>query len=282
MRVHEQPAVRPAAPARFSNRREEARGGIGHMGFSDWNRRIAQRIESWYLRGLNMESEYKQAIQELTETDSLILDAGAGKRCFYKRVGMRVVGADILSTDLAENSDLTYAVATDLSAGFPFRSESFDAITACYFMEHIPDTEKFLRGAATVLKPGGKIFLLFPCRYAPFAIINRMIPNPWTVGLLRSFLRDSNGGFPARYTKCWPSGMRKVLERNGFRVIHQRVCHYQAFYCAAFLPFYLLCLAYDAMTRAAGIETLASSVVMVAQKIDGYSARAELQQPLNS
>ena len=158
--AEEQPAVRPAASERYSNRREEVRREIGHMGFSDWNRRIAQRIEGWYLRGLNMESAYKQAIQDLTETDSLILDAGAGKRCFYKRDGMRVVGVDILCTDLAENSDITYGVATNLSAGFPFRAESFDAITACYFMEHIPDTDKFIRNAATVLKPNGRIFLL--------------------------------------------------------------------------------------------------------------------------
>jgi SAM-dependent methyltransferase len=280
--AEEKPAVRPAAPERFSDRHEGERRGIEQMGFSDWNRRIAQRIEGWYLRGLNMESEYKQAIQELTETDSLILDAGAGKRCFYKRDGMHVVGADVLATDLAENSDISCAVATDLSAGFPFRAESFDAITACYFMEHIPDTNKFIQNAATVLKPNGRVFLLFPCRYAPFAIVNRMIPNRWTVGLLRGFLKDSHGGFPAKYSKCWPGGMRKVLERNGLRVIHQKVCHYQAFYCAAFLPLYLLCLAYDAMTRASGIETLASSVVMVAQKIDRSSDRAEVQPPLNS
>jgi len=252
------------------------------MGFFDWNKRIAQRIEGWYLQGLNMESAYKQVIQDHTKADSLILDAGAGKRCIYAREGMHIVGADVLSSDLAQNHDIEYAVATDLSSGFPFRSESFDAITACYFMEHIPDTDKFIRNATTVLKPNGRIFLLFPCRYAPFAIVNRILPNRWTVGLLRGFLKDSKGGFPATYTKCWPSGMRKVLERSGFRIIYQKVCHYQAFYCAAFLPLYLLCLAYDAATRAAGIETLASSVVMVAQKIDHCSARTEQRQPLNS
>jgi SAM-dependent methyltransferase len=237
------------------------------VGFSDWNRRITQRLEGWYLQGLNMESAYKQAIRDHTKTDSLILDAGAGKRCFYKSDGMRIVGADILSADLTQNPDIEYAVATDLSSSFPFRPGSFDAITACYFMEHIPDTEKFVRDAANVLKPSGKIFLLFPCRYAPFAVFNRIVPNRWTVGLLHRFLKDSHGGFPAKYSKCWPNGMRKVLERNGFRIIYQKVCHYQAFYCAAFLPLYMLCLAYDAMTRAAGIETLASSVLIGAEKI---------------
>lgn len=248
------------------------------VGFSDWNRRMVQKIEDWYLRGLNMETAYKQAIQDLAEAGALVLDAGAGKRSFYVQNSLRVVGADIRCGDLAENPDIRYAVATDLSAGFPFRAESFDAITACYFMEHIPDPEKFVRNAASALKPSGKIFLLFPCRYAPFAIVNRIIPNRWTVGLLRRFAKDSNGGFPARYSKCWPNGMRKVLEQNGFRIVQQTVCHYQAFYCAAFLPLYLLMLAYDAMTRAAKMESLASSVLLVAQKIEGRAAKVEMQR----
>jgi len=245
------------------------------MGFFDWNRRIALRIEGWYLRGLNMESAYKQAIQELTDADSLILDAGAGKRCFYKRDGMRIVGADVLWSDLAQNSELGFAVAANLSAGIPFRPESFDAITACYFLEHIPEPERFVREAASVLKPGGKIFMLFPCRYALFAVLNRIIPNRWTVALLRRFQKNSEGGFPASYSKCWPNGMRKVLEQNGFRVVRQTVCHYQAFYYSSFLPLYLLNLAYDAITKVTRMESLASSVLIAAQKISPGSIDSE-------
>jgi SAM-dependent methyltransferase len=249
------------------------------VGFSDWNKRLALRIEAWYLKGLNMETAYKGAIQELTGPDALILDAGSGKRCFYKREGMRIVGADVLSADLAKNPDVRFAVATDLSAGFPFQPGSFDAITASYFMEHLPDSERFLREAATTLKPGGKLFLLFPCRYAPFAIINRMIPNRWTVGLLRRFLKESQGGFPATYSNCWPNGMRRVLERNGFRIVLQTACHYQSFYYSAFLPLYLLSLAYDAATRAGGLDWLASSVLIGAQKIQPAAAGSESAWP---
>lgn len=272
-------AVGPAAQGPDPGGCDVAKRGLRGMTLFNWNRRLVQSMEGWYLKGLNMESVYKQAIHELTEIDALILDAGAGKRCFYKRAGMRIVGVDILSSDLAENADVEYAVATDLSVGFPFRPHAFDAITACYFVEHIPDIERFIRSAGSALKPGGKIFLLFPCRYALFAMFNRMIPNKWTVKLLRRYLEDSHGGFPAKYEKCWPNGMRKVLERNGFRVIYQKVSHYQAFYCAAFLPSYLLCLAYDAVTRAVGIEALASSVIIVAQKVDGTSTRTVIQRP---
>ena len=277
----EQGAVGPAAPGQSPDLCDMTTRGEGGMAFSSWNKRVVRRMEDWYLQGLDMESLYKQAIHELTETNAFILDAGAGKRCLYKRDGMRIVGVDILSPDLAENPDVRYAVATDLSVAFPFRPHSFDAITACYFVEHILDTERFTRNAASVLKPGGKIFLLFPCRYAPFAIFNRIIPNRWTVRLLRRFLPESHGGFPAKYEKCWPNGMRTVLERNGFRVIYERVSHYQAFYCAAFLPLYLLCLAYDAMTRASGIKALASSVIMVAEYIDNGRSMTGPQQRLN-
>jgi SAM-dependent methyltransferase len=277
----EQPAAKPAAPASSSGQSNGAPTRLRRMGFADWNKRLAQRVESWYLQGLNMEEVYKETIQKHTEPDALILDAGAGKRCLYKREGMRVVGVDVLPCDLAENPDIGYAVVTDLSVGFPFQPQTFNAITACYFVEHIPDTESFMRDAAIALKPRGKIFLLFPCRYAPFAIFNRIIPNGWTVGLLRRFLKESQGGFPAQYSRCWPNGMQKVLEQNGFRIIFQKVCHYQAFYCAAFLPLYLLCLTYDAMTRATGIKALASSVIMVAEKIDQGCSEAASQQRLH-
>ena len=236
------------------------------MGFFDANRRVANKIETWYLRDLNMETALKQAVQNLVNPDSLILDAGAGQRSFYSRSRLRIVGADLLSNDLVKNPDIECAVVANLSKDFPFRPETFDAITACYFIEHLPDSEEFIRNAAKVLKPAGRIFLLFPCRYAPFAVINRIIPNKWTVRLLNHFLSNSHGGFPATYSNCSPNKMRRVLERNGFRMVHTKVCHYQAFYYSAFLPLYLLNLAYDGLTRAFKLEFLASSGLIVAEK----------------
>jgi SAM-dependent methyltransferase len=236
------------------------------VGFFDANRRIANKIETWYLRGLKMETSFKQAVQDLVKPDSLILDAGAGQRSFYSRSGLRIIGADLLSNDLVENPDIESAVVANLSEEFPFRPEAFDGITACYFIEHLLDSEEFIRNAARALKPAGRIFLLFPCRYAPFAVINRLIPNKWTVRLLTHFLKNSHGGFPAIYSNCSPNKMRRALERNGFRIVLTKVCHYQAFYYSAFLPLYLLNLAYDGITRAFKLEFLASSALIVAEK----------------
>jgi 2-polyprenyl-3-methyl-5-hydroxy-6-metoxy-1,4-benzoquinol methylase len=236
------------------------------VGFFDANKRIANKIETWYLQGLNMEALFKQAVQTLVRPDSLILDAGAGQRSFYSRSGLRIIGADLLSHDLVENPDIESAVVANLSKDFPFRPETFDGITACYFIEHLPDSGEFIRNAAKTLKPGGKLFLLFPCRYAPFAVINRLIPNKWTVRLLSHFLKSSHGGFPATYSNCSPNKMRRVLERNGFRIVLTKVCHYQAFYYSAFLPLYLLNLAYDGIMRAFKLEFLASSGLIVAEK----------------
>src|SRR6267143_4959079 len=165
---------------------------IPAVGFFDANRRVAQKIETWYLRDLNMESAYKHAVQDFVTPNSLILDAGAGQRSFYARSGLRIVGADLITSDLVKNPDIEYAVVANLAVDFPFRPETFDAITACYFIEHMPDSEEFIRSAAKVLKPAGRLFLLFPCRYAPFALINRIIPNKWTVGLLNRFFKDSH------------------------------------------------------------------------------------------
>jgi SAM-dependent methyltransferase len=218
-----------------------------------------------------MESAFSNAVHDLVKPDSLILDAGAGQRSFYARSGFHIVGSDLLTSDLLKNPDIEFAVVANLSADFPFQPETFDAITACYFVEHMPDSEVFIRSVAKALRPGGRLFMLFPCRYAPFAVINRIIPNKWTVGLLHRFLKDSHGGFPATYSNCSPFQMRNVLERNGFRVVINKVCHYQAFYYSAFLPLYLLSLAYDGFTRALKIESLASSALVVAERTGGDS-----------
>lgn len=231
-----------------------------------WNRRMARRIEGAIHVNFCMESIYREAILNSLEAGSIVVDAGAGERCVYASQGLRVIGADVLISDLKKNKDIESAVVSDLEADLPFRSESVEAITNCYFVEHIHDTERFIQNVARVLKPRGKLFMLFPCRYAPFAFINRMIPNKIVVEMLHRFVEGSHGGFPATYNNCHPKRMREILCRNGFRVVQTEVCYYQSHYYASFLPLYLLSLAYDMILHKLKIETMAASAFIFAEK----------------
>jgi SAM-dependent methyltransferase len=236
------------------------------MNVFNWSRNIARQIERAVLGNYSIETTYRDAIRSSIHEGALVLDAGAGKRCIYAGRGLCVIGSDTSPSDLKSNPDIQFAMVSDLERGFPFRPNSLDAVTACYFVEHIHDSEKFIRNAASVLRPGGKLFLLFPCRYAPFAIINRMISNQLTVKLLQWFTEDSHGGFPATYNNCWPDRMREILERNGLEVIGTECCFYQSHYYASFLPVYFCSLAYDMLMKALNIERMAASAFMFAEK----------------
>jgi SAM-dependent methyltransferase len=241
-----------------SRPRERVRNPFG------WSRNVARRLERAVFGGYSIENTYRDAIRSSIREGALVLDAGTGERCIYAGRNLRVIGSDTLLGDLRNNPDIKYAVASDLERGFPFRSNSLDAVTACYFVEHIHDPEEFVRNVAHVLRPGGRLFLLFPCRYAPFAVINRIISNRLTVKMLQWFVEGSHGGFPAAYKNCWPSRMRKILEKNGLNVVATELCFYQSHYYASFLPIYICSLAYDMLMKTLNIERMAASTCMCA------------------
>jgi SAM-dependent methyltransferase len=243
-----------------------------------WSRRVSGRIERAVLGNYSIETVYREAIASLIDEGALVLDAGAGKRCIYGSRRLRVIGSDMSLQDLRGNADVQLAVVTDLGRDFPFRLNSLDAVTACYFVEHIRDSEQFIRNVANALRPGGRFFLLFPCRYAPFAVINRMISNKFAVTMLRWFVEDSQGGFPAMYNNCWPRRMRDVLKRNGLNVLRTELCFYQSHYYASFLPVYVCSLAYDMLMKAFAIESMAASAYMFGEK----SPHTERLPPANA
>jgi SAM-dependent methyltransferase len=252
----------PASPTSSVHSRPNYRA----VNLFSWSRTVARRIERAVLGSYSIETIYRDAIRSSVEEGALVLDAGTGERCIYAGRGLHVIGSDMLLGDLESNPDIEFAVVSDLERGFPFRPNSLDAVTACYFVEHIHDSDKFIRNVASVLRPGGKVFLLFPCRYAPFAIINRMISNKLTVKMLHWFVEDSQGGFPATYNNCWPSRMREILERNGLEVFGTECCFYQSHYYASFLPVYLCSLAYDMLMKDLNVERMAASACVVGKK----------------
>ena len=92
---------------------------------------------------------------------ALVLDAGAGEgmyRGLFKR--HRYVAADLAVGD----ADWDYSglsAVTDLSR-LPFSGDTFDAVLTTQTLEHLTEPAAFLRAAARVLKPGGRLFLTAP------------------------------------------------------------------------------------------------------------------------
>ena len=135
-----------------------------------------------------------------------------------------------------------------------------------------PDIPPRERGPV-VLRPGGLMIHAFPGKYAPFALINQLLPNRVArrlVGYLHPEWREEdNYGFLAFYDRCCFSALHDLLDGNGFKNLRFDLLYYQSVYFNFFFPLYVLMLAYDLIASALGIRNLASGIVVTAERSPG-------------
>lgn len=212
-----------------------------------------------------------RAIQE--NKVRIAVDVGGGKTCAFaefldRREAVKIVAADISADELAVNHSADARVATDLTRGLPFAGESIDLIASRSVLEHLDDLEAFLREAARVMRPGGSFIHWIPCRYAPFAVINRILPHKAARAILYFMEPGVKGicGFRAVYDRCYPSALQRLFEQHGFEIEVMRPSYYQSRYYAFFVPFYLLSSLYEITAQALGLRNLCAHVLIAARK----------------
>lgn len=92
-----------------------------------------------------------------------ILEIGCG-RGFLTREMQKTV-PDTVGIDInikAINSGVTRGLKVMDATRMDFPAGSFDKIYSCHTVEHVKETDKFLKEMERVLKPGGKILLVYP------------------------------------------------------------------------------------------------------------------------
>ena len=113
-----------------------------------------------------------------------VLDVGCGRGHVVnalRELGVHAEGID-LNPNAAEVALIPH-VRTMSATDLEFESESFDAVVSFHAIEHIPDIDAALAEMARVVRPGGKVLLVYPAEpirglYAiPTAII--LHGNPW-------------------------------------------------------------------------------------------------------
>ena len=117
-----------------------------------------------------------------------------------------------------------------------------------------------------MVKSGGRTVHLLPCRYAPFAVIARVLPFSLAKSILH-FVNPYSAGvveFPVFYNRCTAHQLRELMAKNGFREIRTVVGYYQSDYFEAFFPAFILSVAYELVVRALGLSTLGAYVVVSA------------------
>ena len=239
------------------------------------NRRIASAIEQRLpQRRLDISSEYTLVVtrhMRALEPGAVIVDAGGGRRCAVaegKPAGAHLVAVDESAAELALNREVDETRVADISRALPFADSEVAMVVSKHVLEHLPDTGGFVREAARVLSPGGRLICVFPARYAPFALLNRIVPARYKQRLLHSLHPETEGTlrFRAYYDRCNASAMSALLASSGFEIEALIPSYYQSHYFGFFLPLYLASALYELVVASAGARDLAANLLIVARK----------------
>lgn len=247
--------------------------------FLDINRAICERIEDRLPDSFtaSLLALHLRAVAKLANRrpNQVLVDAGGGRKSPYRkfmdpRMETYVLALDISEEELNENDSATSAAAADLSISIPLKDESADLIATRSLIEHLEDTESFLRECQRVLKPGGCVINVFPSKFSPFSIINQVLPTRLARFLLYSFHPDwtESCGFRAYYDNCNYSAVKRTAEQSGLIIESFNLRYYQSIYFNFFVPFYLVSLCYDLILSSIGIKNLCCQIMLIARKAD--------------
>jgi len=120
------------------------------------------------LRFLSRELSKGKDILEIGCSSGFMMDA-------FKESGLNTVGIEPsqkFSDFLKQRGHVTFNSLEELKQKMP--SQKFDLIVHFFVLEHIRNTEKFLREQLDMLKPGGKIIAEVPCVNDPLTSVYKI------------------------------------------------------------------------------------------------------------
>lgn len=201
-----------------------------------------------------------------------ICDVGSGRHPFLSAESKRDMGATVTGWDIsAEEIDAAPAGAYDDVVVSDISSQRlgprFDLVICQSVMEHVRDVEGAFAAISGMLNPNGLLVTFCPNRRAPFAIINRCLPERVKLALLNRLFPETKVGygFPAFYDHCTPAEFRALAERNGLEVV-QLACFYKSSYFSFFLPFHVAYRCWNLLAGALAGEAGSETFALVARK----------------
>lgn len=243
--------------------------------FVKFNRTLSWLVSPQSLADHDIANEYTRlgALLMSQPNVSRVVDVGAGKvwhfPLHYKKwYGIKLIGVDIDGEEMADNTLLDEKFVADVVENIPVDPESVDLIMVRSGVEHFSDNQRFLDNAYAALRPGGFLIAFFPNRYAPFAIINRMLPQRVSKRVLQETAHETADelGFKVFYDRTNYTGFRRLYAKAGFKAVYHLPSFYSCFYFRFFLPLFFLSYFFDTMRFMIGSPRLAAYHIWVLQK----------------
>lgn len=164
-------------------------------------------------------SNYKAEVVRLINSKPRpdMIEIGAGRNPLFsdtelpENVGSYTIG-DISRKELDRAPGSWKKCCFDVCGDISSVPARFDLAFTQMLAEHVPDGHRFHSNVFSLLKPGGIAFHFMPTLYSPPFVINKLLPEFLSEGLLRAFFgnRTDDGipKFPARYSMCYGNSPR--------------------------------------------------------------------------
>lgn len=185
----------------------------------------------------------------------------------------RIVGTDVNQEGLKQHVFLKERVQSDASC-LPFRSGSFDLVTANMVMEHVPDPEKVLNEVRRVLAPTGVFLCHTPNRSSPLVAVASRIPQGQKNQLIGFFEdRSEDEIYPTVYRFNTLEAITSIGARAGFLV---ESCEFVVSEAVTQVlgPLAVFELLYIRMTQKQRFRKLRPDIIAILRPAGGYDRRS--------
>jgi len=219
---------------------------------------------------------YEKVVKEYLnlKRDQIILDVGGGKYCSFATHKDPTQNAKIITVDLSEeqvreNHDVDEKLIANIMQPLPFKDHRIDLVVSRAVLEHLEDLEAFLIESTRVLKANGYCIHAFSSKFAPFAVVNQLLPRKLSKQLLlyvRPEVKDF-AGFPAYYNKCFYSSIKSLFQKHGYEIVEIRLNYFQTSYFSFFVPFFVLMAFYEMLLQYIRARDLCAHILIVAKKL---------------
>ncbi len=241
------------------------------MSFLALNRQLSARVAAHFPHTVDhVTGRYPTVVASHARREASIVDVGGGAQCAFAAEcrDAHIIAVDISREELDKNRDVSDRRVANVTAQIPLSDNSADVVCSRFVVEHLRGVNRYAEEAYRVLRPGGAFLTLFPNKYAPFSLINRLLPAS-SARHLAYALKDQArelGIFPAYYEHCSPAAFRHLCQTSGFHPVRSEVMYSQSCYFSFCFPLALASLCYEAMIRCLRLEALSAHVLVTAIK----------------